>query len=204
VAHPVSNLPSLDGQCTALLRMIEQGRMADGLVLARDLTERFPGHGFGWKFLGALLWGEGRTEDALAAMQTSVGLLPHDAEAHKNLGTAMVQLKRFDAASPHLRRATEIDPSLAAPHYQLAMIDLHAERFVAAQANLRSGLTVRGTESTSDDVVAHSGLLVLMSQDPTVDADALFAEHCRFGEYVEAPLRASWPRHVNRKTPSAV
>jgi Flp pilus assembly protein TadD len=144
VTHPDSKLTSRDDQCTALLRMIEQDRLGDGLMMARDLTERFPGHGLGWKFLGALLWGEGRTEDALAAMQTSVGLLAHDAEAHKNLGTALVQLKRFDAAAPHLRRATVIDPSLAEPHYQLAMIDLQAGRFVAAQANLRSGLALRG------------------------------------------------------------
>jgi predicted O-linked N-acetylglucosamine transferase (SPINDLY family) len=40
-----------------------------------------------------------------------------------------------------------------------------------------------------------------MAHNQSVRADALFAEHCRYGEYFERSLRASWPRHANGRDP---
>jgi protein O-GlcNAc transferase len=48
---------------------------------------------------------------------------------------------------------------------------------------------------------AYSNLLFCLSHLEAIGAQALFAEHCRFGERFEAPLRASWPRHANARDP---
>ena len=40
-----------------------------------------------------------------------------------------------------------------------------------------------------------------MSHNPLIEADALFAEHCRYGEYFEERVRDSWPTHANSRDP---
>jgi protein O-GlcNAc transferase len=52
-----------------------------------------------------------------------------------------------------------------------------------------------------DYALAHSNLLFCLTHNENNDASALFAEHCRFGEQFETPLRAHWSAHGNRKDP---
>ena len=50
--------------------------------------------------------------------------------------------------------------------------------------------------------MAHSNLLFCLSHEEAISAQALFAEHCRFGEQFEGPLRANWPAHRNGRDPA--
>jgi len=184
----------------SLLTLVKQGKFAEGLALARTLTERFPERGLAWKTLGALLWAEGRKEDALAAMQTSARLMPQDAEARCNLGATLIKFERFDEAETHLQAALEIDPGCAAAHIHLGDGYQLQGRNAEAEASVRRAIALR-TDDASDDRLLYSSLLYLLSQDPATDADALFAEHCRIGEIFEARVRASWPRHSNDPDP---
>ena len=184
----------------SLLTLVKQGKFAEGLALARTLTERFAERGLAWKTLGALLWAEGRKDDALAAMQTSARLMPQDAEARCNLGATLIKFERFDEAETHLQAALEIDPGCAAAHIHIGDGYQLQGRNAEAEASVRRAIALR-TDDASDDRLLYSSLLYLLSQDPATDADALFAEHCRIGEIFEAPLRASWPRHPNDPDP---
>lgn len=183
-----------------LLTMVRQGKFAEGLALARTLTERFPERGLAWKVSGALLWAEGRNDEALAAMQTSALLMPQDAEAHCNLGATLIKFERFEEAETHLRTALQIDPGSAAAYTHLGDAYQLQGRNAEAEASVRRALALK-TDDASDDRLIYSSLLYLLSQNPTTDADALFAEHCRIGELFEARLRASWPRHSNDPDP---
>ena len=49
---------------------------------------------------------------------------------------------------------------------------------------------------------AYSGLLFCLSHRDEIGSEALFAEHCRFGEQFETPLRPSWPEHGNTRDPT--
>jgi predicted O-linked N-acetylglucosamine transferase (SPINDLY family) len=49
--------------------------------------------------------------------------------------------------------------------------------------------------------VAHSNLLFCLNHSETLSAQALFAEHRRFADRFEAPLRANWPQHNNSRNP---
>jgi predicted O-linked N-acetylglucosamine transferase (SPINDLY family) len=183
-----------------LLTMVKQGKFAQGLALARTLTERFPERGLAWKVSGALLWAEGRNDDALAAMQTSARLMPQDAEAHCNLGATLIKFERFEEGETHLLTALQIDPGSAAAYTHLGDAYQLQGRNAEAEASVRRALALRADDA-SDDRLIYSSLLYLLSQNPTTDADALFAEHCRIGELFEARLRASWPRHSNDPDP---
>jgi predicted O-linked N-acetylglucosamine transferase (SPINDLY family) len=185
----------------SLLTLVKQGKFAEGLALARTLTERFPERGPAWKTLGALLWVEGHKDDALAAMQMSARLMPQDAEAHCNLGATLIKVERFDDAETHLRAALKIDPGSAAAYIHLGDAYQLQGRNAEAEASVRRAIALR-TDDAADDRLIYSSLLYLLSHDPATDADALFAEHCRIGEIFEAPLRASWPPHPNDPDPN--
>ena len=192
--------PSL-GLLNSMLAKLERGRFDQALVVARALTQRFPDQGLGWKTLGFLLWRDGLKEEALVPMQTAARLLPRDAEAYSNLGMLLVELQASDAAEPALRHALELDPNLAEVHYRLATVSMRQGRYAQAEACIRSAVAVNPAYFASEGVSAHTDLLYFMSHDPAVDAEALFLEHCRYGEFFETPLRAFWPNHPNSRDP---
>lgn len=49
--------------------------------------------------------------------------------------------------------------------------------------------------------IAHSNLLFFLSHRADQGAVELFAEHCRYGDVFELPLRNSWPKHQNTLDP---
>ena len=188
---------------TELLALVGQNKTTEATALARSMTERFPDSGLGWKILGAFMPQGDRVEEAIAVMRTAIRLLPGDAEAHVNLGITLARAKRPKEGEGYLKRAIELDPSLAAAHFRLAVAYELQGRYAEAEASLRRGRTL-GTTAMSvarDDELSYSHMLFFMGHNPAVGAEELFAEHRRFGEHMENPLRTAWPRHVNSREP---
>jgi len=196
-----AEVPLVRAEEGALLALVQRGDFAAAIARARAATERFPEHGLAWKILGVLASTEGREEEALAALQAAARLMPQDAEAHVNLGMTLAKSARFAEAELHLHRALSIDPCSAAAHFRLGMTQELQGRFDEAEASLRRGLALSTERGAADEGLSYSNLLFLISHNPAVGADELFAEHCRFGEHFERPLRGSWPRHRNDRDP---
>ncbi len=188
-------------QEAAVLGMVRQGRFRDALPLAREMTERFPKHGAGWKVFAAMLWAAGSQEDAITAMQTSVRLLPEDAEAHTNLGTALNKMRRIDEAEKRLLRALQIDPNFAPAHSQLADNYQLQGRYADAEASFRRAIASYPRNSSSSIEETHTGFLFMLNHNPATDADTLFTEHCRVGEYLESSVSRPASRHSNDPNP---
>jgi predicted O-linked N-acetylglucosamine transferase (SPINDLY family) len=184
-----------------LFALVKQRRFAEAIELGRTLTELHPERGQGWKILGALLWANGSKEAALGAMQIAAALLPRDAETHANLGTTLNELEQLDAAEFSLRRALELDPNLAAAHVQLGNTYQLKGQYLDAERSIRSAISLQPEDVKIGDKFIYSTLLFILSHKPSVDADSLFAEHCRVGAIIEARTRASWPRHANDRDP---
>lgn len=185
----------------ALLAALKGGQMADAEARARVLIERHPERGLAFKTLGALLWARGSLEDAVTLMQASAALLPEDAEAHANLGSTLNKLERYEDAERSLRMALQIDPKFAAAQLHLADTYQAQGRYAEAEAALRNGMAQGCSALPAHHDIRHTSLLFLLSHDPTLDADALFAEHCRIGAQLESHLQATWPRHSNVADP---
>jgi predicted O-linked N-acetylglucosamine transferase (SPINDLY family) len=185
----------------ALTSMVERHRFADALALARSITGRFPESGLGWKVLGVFLSAERRFQEALSPLQAAVRLLPEDAEAQVNLGLNLVKLDRLDEAEAHLKRAIEIQPDLAAAHFRLAMAYGLRNRYAEAEASLRSGMALKADYVPGDGELSFSSFLFIVSHNPAVNPEELFAKHCRVGEFFESKLRGSWPQHANSRDP---
>ncbi len=108
---------------------------------ARELTVRHPNSGLAWKVLAASCKLQGK--DALEALQKAALLLPHDAEAHNNLGNALLLLGQFDVASASYRRAVEIKPDFAEAHCNLSAALLQLDQPKAAMTSSRRALQIR-------------------------------------------------------------
>lgn len=134
-------------------------------------------------------------------MQTAVRLSPNDAETHSNLGSALIKAERFDEAHAALSQAVQIDPRFAAAYAHFAYLYELQGRYAEAEASLRSAMALRTRDSSTSEVLQHTTLLFMLSHNPSLDADSLFAEHCRVGALLEGKLRAAWPRHPNLKDP---
>lgn len=100
-----------------LIALYNARRYAELESRARALTGQYPDYGPGWKLLGGALQMQGK--DALPAFQKAVQLLPNDAEAHYNLGIALKNIRRLDAASASFRRVVELKPEFAEAHNNL-------------------------------------------------------------------------------------
>lgn len=184
-----------------LMALLQQGKFAEARSQAETMTKRFPENGMGWKALGAFLCAEGRLTEALDVLRTSVRLRPHDPEAFSNLGIALVKLELFDEAESSLQAALKLDPNLAATHFRLGMKFALQGQFPDAVESLRRAIALGGDGSTEDEKLGYSNLLFSLCHLPDVDADALFAEHCRAGARFERDLRHPWPQHLNTREP---
>jgi tetratricopeptide (TPR) repeat protein len=95
-------------ETSALIAMINQGRLGEAENRARALLRSFPNSGVLWKIVSVALVGQGK--DALEALRKAAQLLPDDAEAHRNLGALLHDRGRLEEALPSLRRLLEIEP----------------------------------------------------------------------------------------------
>ena len=112
VSQPVAGLTQsaepLRAQLLEFVALMQAGRYEELEHLAGEFTLRHPDSGSAWKALGASL--DLQHKDALTALQRAAELLPVDAEAHANLGAALLRAGRTAEAIASLRRALEIRP----------------------------------------------------------------------------------------------
>ena len=191
--HDCEKIPD-QSEIDALMALYRHGRTIEVEAIAQSLTQRFPKHGFSWKILGVVQQHHGRYRGALVALQKAAELLPSDVEAHSNLGFALNAQGRFVEAETSYRRAIMIAPDSFFAHCNLGYA-LYSQG-KPAETSFR-----RALEINPDFAEAHSNLLFCFSHNEKIDEATLFAEHCRFGEQFEAPLRASWPQHANSREP---
>ena len=180
----------------ALLKAKDFARLGPGSL---DLAIRYPMASFSWKMLGAVYQSVGQHDAAEAAYLRSIELKPTDAEAHNNLGLNFSEQDKSAAAESSYREAIRLKPDFYDAMQNLLVLMGGQGNLAQAEALNRELMKAR-----PNDVVAYSNLLFLLSQSPTITPEALFAEHCRFGEHFEGPLRASWPVHSNSRDPNRV
>jgi len=137
----------------AILEIFNMGRYGEAEAQLRELTQRYPLHGFGWKLLGPALNLQGRYSEALTAMQKAVELMPNDAEAHSNLGKALADQRRLAEAEACYRRAVELEPNLALAHNNLGAALADQGRPAEAEACCRRALALQ-----PDMAMAHNNL----------------------------------------------
>jgi tetratricopeptide (TPR) repeat protein len=92
----------------ALVALVDQDRLSEAEQGARSLLTMHPNVGMLWKILSVALLRQGK--DALPALRKTTELMPHDAEAHRNLGAALHDQGQWALELESLRRALALAP----------------------------------------------------------------------------------------------
>jgi dTDP-4-amino-4,6-dideoxygalactose transaminase/predicted O-linked N-acetylglucosamine transferase (SPINDLY family) len=214
----------------ALGALMKQRRLDEAEHMARAMTVDCPRHPYGWKSLGVIHHMRGQIEPAVKAMAKAAECDHENAETYSNLGLLLKEARRHDDAIVCLQRALELDPKRADAHNNMAVTLLDMNRLAEAEASARAaiaidpknalawntiGVALMGQNRMAGAVDAyrhvlklepgnagvHSNMLFGMSQMEDIDAQALFAEHLRYAERIEAPLRKKWRAHANDRDP---
>jgi predicted O-linked N-acetylglucosamine transferase (SPINDLY family) len=186
---------------TQVLAQVKERNFAAAQASARVLTEKFPDRGLGWKIRGALLAADGRTDEALAAMQEATRRLPKDAEVFCNLGVMLTKMMRLKEAEACLQNAISIDPKFDDSYLHLGFVYASLEKFPQAEAMFRRAVADSKPSDNAQNDMRHSSLLFLLSHNPTLSASELFAEHVAIGRWLEGPLGPARPKFLNEREP---
>jgi tetratricopeptide (TPR) repeat protein len=143
------------GQITAaeseLIRLVGAARYADAERGAHALLARWPASPQAWLVLGQALWMQGK--DALPALRKAAELLPGDADAQGNLGTALLARGQAAEAQQCYQRALRLRPDFAAGHNNLGSALRDLGELQQAASSYRRALQLK-----PDLAVAHCNL----------------------------------------------
>jgi predicted O-linked N-acetylglucosamine transferase (SPINDLY family) len=213
--------------------LYEQGRIEEAEAYFLSAIRVRPDYAEAHNNLGITRKDLGRDEEAEASFRSAIRIRPDYAEAHNNLGNIYYELGRIAEAEASCLRALEIRPDLAEAHSNLGIILGKLGRLVDAEASFRRALEIRednalthcnlgfilnklgrmneaeasfrrALEIKPDYAEAYSNLLFCLNHSEAADAQALFAEHLRFAEIIETPLKAHWLPHANAKIPERI
>lgn len=146
--------------------------------------------------LGSVFKTEGKLDDAIANYQQAIALNPYFGHAYNNLAVALVENNKEDEAIVRCRQAILVMPELPEAYSNLASSLGRQCRLDEALDNLRMALELR-----PDYPEAFNNLLLLLLYSPKHSAAEVFAEHRRYAERFEAPLKPGWPLHTNQRAP---
>lgn len=126
-----------------LVALSDAGRLVEAEKLARQLTRRYPAHGFGWQALGTLCIQLGQSPAALPALERAVALLPRDPRAYCNLALALASHGRLEEAEAHFRRSLILDASVHETHNNYGNLLSRQGRILEAEQCFRRAVACK-------------------------------------------------------------
>jgi predicted O-linked N-acetylglucosamine transferase (SPINDLY family) len=183
--------------CTLGWMLQAQARLFEAELHCRRALEIEPSYVEAYLELGAVLKSMQRRDEAEASYRKALDIDPASALGHNRLGLLLLEQDRWADAEAAFRRALAADPSQGYPHTNLGASLGAQGRQAEADASYRKALQLQ-----PDDNNSHSALLYSLSLGQSLDPEALFAEHRRFGVQFETPLRASWTPHDRSRDPA--
>ena len=146
--------------------------------------------------LGTVRQAQGRGAEAIELLERARAESPAHFDTLTNLGLALLTEGRVAPALECLARAVELQPDAA-----------RAANNLASAYRLQGDLTRavewyrRAVALDPGAMDAHSNLLATLNYRADIPLAEILAEHRRFGERMEAPLRAGWRAHGNSRDP---
>jgi tetratricopeptide (TPR) repeat protein len=101
-------------------------------------------------------------ERAVAEARVEVALKPEDALAHRNLGMALMQLRKSDESAVEYRMAIRLEPDDPLNHYLLGTNLLIQEKLGEAAASFREAIRLKADYASAHDKLA--SVLMLLGQ----------------------------------------
>lgn len=132
--------PPTAAELNTLSAKFNQGKIADSELIALDMTQRYPQHGFAWKVLGVIYQQQGLMEEAFIVLKKAAELLPKDSEAHYNLANFYYDNYQLSDAIRSYRQAIILTPSFVNAHYNLGSVYKDQGLLAEAEASYKKAL----------------------------------------------------------------
>ena len=174
----------------------EDGQLEQALASFRQVATLAPNNPVTHSNIAAALNAMGQREAALESCRRAVKLGPGSAAAHVNLGTCLMEMGRLKEAVGSFETVVKLDAHHRRAHINISAALTRLGRIDQAIVHARQALKIN-----PDWDELHSNMLFYLTHSEKVDAATLFAEHLRYAEHFEAPLRAAWPQHANLRDP---
>lgn len=139
--EPIEAVEPSASECSQLVALFNGGYHVELENRTRLLIGQYPDSGFVWTVLGATLRAQGK--NALSAMAKAVTLMPDDATAHSNMGTALRDHGQLDDAVESFRKALEIRPVDAEAQNNLGVALMELGRLDEAVAGFHRALGIK-------------------------------------------------------------
>jgi protein O-GlcNAc transferase len=178
------------------LALKNQGKLDEAIVCYREALALEPGYADAYHNLGLALAIQGKLDEAAESYRNALIFKPDSIETLSNLGIVLRDQGKLDEAIESYQQALTIKPDYADAHNNLGHA-LHGQgKLDEASASFYQALKLK-----PDLAAAYSNLLFCLSHDPTISAETLFTEHCRFGVQFETPLLVDHPQHAHSQDP---
>lgn len=174
----------------------DDGQLEAALASFRQVELLAPNNPVTHSNIAAVLNTMGRRDAALESCRRAVKLDPKSTPAHTNLGTCLMEMGRLGEAVRSFETVVKLDP-----HHRRGYVNLSASLTRLGRTDQAIAHTRQALKLNPDWDELHSNLLFYLTHSQDLDAAALFAEHVRYADHFEAPLRASWPQHGNPRDP---
>ncbi|WP_176460821.1 tetratricopeptide repeat protein [Janthinobacterium sp. PC23-8] len=174
----------------------EDGQLEQALASFRQVAVLAPNNPITHSNIAAVLNTMGQQDAALDSCRRAVKLGPKSTAAHVNLGTCLMEMGRLSEAVSSFETVAKLDPHHRRAHINISAALTRLGRIDKAIAHARQALKIN-----PDWDELHSNLLFYLTHSQDIDVAALLAEHLKYAEHFEAPLRAAWPQHANVRDP---
>lgn len=190
------NALSLDGNyfecCSNLANVLaaigKQGRAIDcfehALSIKQDAKTHFD--------LANVYEATGEIDQAITHFEHALTINPEHAEAHNNLGNLIKRSRGLLMATHHYRQAIAYRPKLYEAHNNLALALLEQGEATEAVVQFRHALSLNSNLAS-----AHDNLLYALNYLTVFDPEAIYAEHLKYGQQIEASMTPSIPVQLN-------
>jgi protein O-GlcNAc transferase len=145
-------------------------------------------------YLGNAFVALAKWQAAVACFQKAIELKPDFVAAYNNLGNAFTLLGKADEAADAFRKALEIEPDAVGTQSNLGLA-------LISQGKPRECRAYFEHLKEIDPGTLDSTRLFVMNYMADYTPEEILAEHRRFAEIHEAPLRSRWPKHRNSSDP---
>ncbi|MEM7655523.1 MAG: tetratricopeptide repeat protein [Bacteroidota bacterium] len=131
--------------------------------LRRELVNE-PMNPIGHAFLGIIMLGQDRTDEALTAVEHSIGLAPDMAFPHNLRGRVLYEMGEMKQADESFLTAIELDPADADHYIHRAYVLFSRSRYEEALTSVEEGLALDPEQV--DGINLRGRLLIKMGREP--------------------------------------
>jgi predicted TPR repeat methyltransferase len=128
-------------------------------VIATEMTLEYPTYQLGWKMLAFSMAEAGNLGASIEAYERAIALNSKDHECLNAIGCACLSLLEFSRAESYLRKAVQLAPGLAEPHYNLGLVLLAVGKLELAKASFRKAIGL-----SPEHARAHNNLGLVFQQ----------------------------------------